>query len=607
MKTKILELMLCALAALPLGAWADDPTTVSEFREWFFNVQYDGTTASTNNGTVTSIQNYNGLYLRATSTSGHALTYKSITRTATFSDGRRITSSMGLSFPASNNFAPGNSAANADATDANDRCVALKTGVAGTLYIAYRPNSTTDRVIKLFLNGTAVVTHTIKSSLSSEGNVINQQVATMEYTANAGGTFFLGGNGGSEILYIRFVPSASSDPNANATFANSAIKASTTWTFDQYADIVSTTLLNSNTVLNYSGLYLHDVSTRTATVASTSTTALTMGNYSLAAGSPLSISYNGNHNGTAPSASDFAYSNNYGAAIAVDIAVPGNLYLALKGSNATERWYEVWFDGLKTTQSWASGDGNDKRVYPQSTSVAITKIPVTAAGSLYLSASSGSWTLVAAHFEPLAATTMSKDISISAAGYATFCAPQNYRWSTETYSNLKAYIVSEEPTTTSVTLTPIAASEGYITVPACTGVVLAGEAGDYTLSSVETATAVGTNLLKANLASYVLPYGDNTKGYNYTLAAGPTFKHPADADATALAAGKAFLKTTVNASKSGEAHSFSINFEDEGTTEIKNIEGVQPQNNIFYDMQGRMVAQPTKGLYIVNGKKVIIK
>jgi hypothetical protein len=28
---------------------------------------------------------------------------------------------------------------------------------------------------------------------------------------------------------------------------------------------------------------------------------------------------------------------------------------------------------------------------------------------------------------------------------------------------------------------------------------------------------------------------------------------------------------------------------------------------VWYDMNGRRVAQPTKGLYIVNGKKVVVK
>ena len=31
------------------------------------------------------------------------------------------------------------------------------------------------------------------------------------------------------------------------------------------------------------------------------------------------------------------------------------------------------------------------------------------------------------------------------------------------------------------------------------------------------------------------------------------------------------------------------------------------ENGAYYDLQGRRVAQPTKGLYILNGKKVMIK
>ena len=40
------------------------------------------------------------------------------------------------------------------------------------------------------------------------------------------------------------------------------------------------------------------------------------------------------------------------------------------------------------------------------------------------------------------------------------------------------------------------------------------------------------------------------------------------------------------------------------------IEGVEvkvPANNIFYDLQGRQVLVPRKGIYILNGKKVIVK
>ena len=39
-------------------------------------------------------------------------------------------------------------------------------------------------------------------------------------------------------------------------------------------------------------------------------------------------------------------------------------------------------------------------------------------------------------------------------------------------------------------------------------------------------------------------------------------------------------------------------------------EGVEvkvPANNVFYDLQGRQVLMPRKGIYILNGKKVLVK
>lgn len=50
---------------------------------------------------------------------------------------------------------------------------------------------------------------------------------------------------------------------------------------------------------------------------------------------------------------------------------------------------------------------------------------------------------------------------------------------------------------------------------------------------------------------------------------------------------------------------FALNFDDE-TTDIQNIERTINDNQ-YYTLDGRRVAQPTKGLYIVNGKKVVIK
>ena len=43
------------------------------------------------------------------------------------------------------------------------------------------------------------------------------------------------------------------------------------------------------------------------------------------------------------------------------------------------------------------------------------------------------------------------------------------------------------------------------------------------------------------------------------------------------------------------------------TTGIEDNNRETITNNRYYDLQGRKVAQPKKGLYIVNGKKVVIK
>ena len=51
--------------------------------------------------------------------------------------------------------------------------------------------------------------------------------------------------------------------------------------------------------------------------------------------------------------------------------------------------------------------------------------------------------------------------------------------------------------------------------------------------------------------------------------------------------------------------SFSFRFPNNGTTEIEEITIEKAENNNYYDLQGRRVEKPTKGLYIVNGKKVI--
>lgn len=76
--------------------------------------------------------------------------------------------------------------------------------------------------------------------------------------------------------------------------------------------------------------------------------------------------------------------------------------------------------------------------------------------------------------------------------------------------------------------------------------------------------------------------------------------HPATAGT--LAAGKAYLNISVS------ARELELSFDESDVTAISEVTNTNRTNNTnVYDLQGRKVAQPTNGLYIVNGKKVIVK
>jgi 1-deoxy-D-xylulose 5-phosphate reductoisomerase len=67
-----------------------------------------------------------------------------------------------------------------------------------------------------------------------------------------------------------------------------------------------------------------------------------------------------------------------------------------------------------------------------------------------------------------------------------------------------------------------------------------------------------------------------------------------------IAAGKAFLKLP-----SATARTLNVVFDE--STGIEAIESVKSVDNKAYNLNGQRVAQPSKGLYIMNGKKVIVK
>ena len=146
-------------------------------------------------------------------------------------------------------------------------------------------------------------------------------------------------------------------------------------------------------------------------------------------------------------------------------------------------------------------------------------------------------------------------------------------------------------------------------VPANTGVLIASDAaGSYTM---EIATG-GTSKLGSD--NMLKPSGDagitaenmneaNTKFYRLTMHDGTKLGFWWGAEngaAFALAANKAYLAVpTTNSVREGL-------WIDDDVTAIETVKAEKVTNE-YFNLAGQRVAQPTKGLYIVNGRKVVIK
>lgn len=184
-------------------------------------------------------------------------------------------------------------------------------------------------------------------------------------------------------------------------------------------------------------------------------------------------------------------------------------------------------------------------------------------------------------------------IEISQFGLATYASDNDLDFTN--VEGLKAYKASVTGTTAKFTQVS--------TVPAGEGVLLEGAEGTYFIPITTgidawadadndfirgTGAAVPTNT-GDNQQNYILSTDVNDENVGFYLANGET-----------VPTNKAYLKSTALAG----SRLFMI-FEGEATG-IKTIDRVR-KSGVIYNLNGTRVAKPTKGLYIQDGKKVIIK
>ena len=172
-------------------------------------------------------------------------------------------------------------------------------------------------------------------------------------------------------------------------------------------------------------------------------------------------------------------------------------------------------------------------------------------------------------------------VSVGEARYSTFSSDQNTK-----VSGAKAYAAKLNGTT-------IELSE-ITEIPAGNGVIIEADADTYEFPVVNEAAAIENNELKVSDGTvtgdgstiYVLAKKNEKVGF-YLLTSGET-----------IPAGKAYLQVSANGRE-------FIGFA-EDVTAIKSVETVKADGAI-YNLAGQQVKKAQKGLYIINGKKVVVK
>ena len=184
--------------------------------------------------------------------------------------------------------------------------------------------------------------------------------------------------------------------------------------------------------------------------------------------------------------------------------------------------------------------------------------------------------------------------SINSSDYfATMCVPYEVTMP----ANITAYTISSVDATTA---TAASAATAGSNLTAGTPVVLEGKASSVTMN-INTGVAPVATPVTGNLTGTFTDLTGLTASTDYFLGTDDSKVGFFKWDQTTLTANHAYIE----ASKVSSVKGFYLDLGDaDGINEIMRNGGNEEMSAV-YDLSGRRVVKPTKGLYIVNGKKVV--
>ena len=182
-------------------------------------------------------------------------------------------------------------------------------------------------------------------------------------------------------------------------------------------------------------------------------------------------------------------------------------------------------------------------------------------------------------------------VSVSEAGFATYATTNNVVVPND--ENVKVMTVKVNADNSTITLNDVAAGT---VIPANTGILVKAAQGnhDFVVTSTEGAKLTNNNLVAAT--SDVT--SDGTKFFALTKIGDKVGFALVEKDVV-IPAGKAYLEVT----KSTAAKFFGLDGEATGINSVKTAKA----DGAYYTLEGVKTTKPVKGLYIHNGKKIVVK
>ena len=588
MKRNLLKTMLCAVvAALPVGAWAQEEV-VSEATTWTFD---DYTVNNTDKNETQNLSVKNKLYNRSAS-SGRGFYFDDITAQELHFTDALQTSVTVTRVAKSKAFNNSNMISKTAGANDNETTpfFAFNTSVSGTCYALVKSDGSNQ--IRIFW-GKGDGTTTIQSV-----NTTANSVTEIKLQAEAG-VFFIGGaknleegDAAREIYAIRFVPDVT-------------VSEETTWTFGDF----NTTTFTSGSVYNLqNGLYARAKGRSLAIAEQTDCSSWTFDDGYTVPSISKCITLGNLNNGTAGTYEPYENSTYKDGTVAFKVTVPGKVYVVASGSDATKQ--------IRIQQYSPSTIEHHKNITTTASEYSVN----VAAGTVYIGATIADAKVYAIRFVPTSVSENTTVVYIGATGYATFA---NNGVDIPTLpEGFSAYAATASEDGHSVVLSPrtgMRRTNGYVvkgTPNTNYRLTYSGEAlgSEYNGGEMKRAQAAGDasgNGYKINQTSEVTESGATVTKNNYILGAdGGSAKFFKPENGSVLAKTKAFLQTKNLTPADPGAPGFNLIIVDNNVTGINEVKGSEFKvqgDGAYYNLNGQRVAQPTKGLYIVNGKKVVIK